>query len=191
MNRPVRRSPPVISLIFASSHCRPCCVSCAVTSRAPLSFAMSVGCRSLLLASPHVGDGHVVGEYPCNRVEHRSLAIAATTMTEHEGVLEHTSSQAVAERALNKLLEFNVAVEIRSRNADHSGCSAPPGAISHAARFVMRLLGLCLSSSPVVRSIVPFTALKIMCLRYKPTARLPAAGQPAPSARPRRSHSLS
>ena len=53
----------------------------------------------------------LVGEYPCNRVEHRSLAIAATTMTEHEGVLEHTSSQAVAEPALNKLLEFNVAVE--------------------------------------------------------------------------------
>lgn len=36
----------VSALIFASSQRRPFCVSCAMTSRAPLSCAISVGWRS-------------------------------------------------------------------------------------------------------------------------------------------------
>ena len=58
MNRAVILSPPVIVLIFASAQRRPCSVSAAVTSRAPRSPAMSVGCRSCpILVSANVSIG--------------------------------------------------------------------------------------------------------------------------------------
>ena len=51
INRAVIGSPPVSDLIRDSAHLRPRSVSDAITKRAPLSIANSVGWRSLLLAN--------------------------------------------------------------------------------------------------------------------------------------------